>query len=244
MAKWIRFEQGGKTGFGTLEGESIIVHSGDMFAGAKPSGETLKVWRRRDPDAVPAVENDLPVEQLPPARGQERFQGAERAALVPQGAECLLAGEQADRASRHLCRKDHLRRRTRRRHRQEVLQHLGSRGRRLYLRLHLRERRHRRRSPAQGQVVRAMGARQEFRHVRCVRSGDRHRPRSAEAVGQDHPQRQGAAELSGRRHVLPAAPAGRRHFEGHDLDAGRHHRLRHFARRRHHGATPTTWSTS
>src|SRR6202022_2331516 len=43
MAKWIRFEQGGKTGFGTLEGDSIAVHSGDMFAGAKPSGEALKL---------------------------------------------------------------------------------------------------------------------------------------------------------------------------------------------------------
>jgi ketopantoate reductase/2-keto-4-pentenoate hydratase/2-oxohepta-3-ene-1,7-dioic acid hydratase in catechol pathway len=43
MAKWIRFEQGGKTGFGTLEGDSIAVHSGDMFAGAKPSGERLNV---------------------------------------------------------------------------------------------------------------------------------------------------------------------------------------------------------
>ena len=43
MAKWIRFEQGGKTGFGTLEGDAIAVHSGDMFAGAKPSGERLKL---------------------------------------------------------------------------------------------------------------------------------------------------------------------------------------------------------
>ena len=43
MAKWIRFEQNGNTGFGTLEGETITVHSGDMFAGAKPSGETLKL---------------------------------------------------------------------------------------------------------------------------------------------------------------------------------------------------------
>src|SRR4051794_25322406 len=31
MAKWIRFEQGGKTGFGTLEGETIAVHTGDLF---------------------------------------------------------------------------------------------------------------------------------------------------------------------------------------------------------------------
>ena len=43
MTKWIRFEQGGKTGFGTLEGEAIAVHSGDLFAGAKPSGQTLKL---------------------------------------------------------------------------------------------------------------------------------------------------------------------------------------------------------
>ena len=34
------------------------------------------------------------------------------------------------------------------------------------------------------------------------------------------------------------APAGRRHFQGRDADAGRYHRLRHFARRRHHGRRP------
>ncbi len=43
MAKWIRFEQNGKTGFGTLEGDTITVHAGDMFAGSKPSGQTLKL---------------------------------------------------------------------------------------------------------------------------------------------------------------------------------------------------------
>ena len=43
MAKWIRFEQDGKTGFGTLDDGIITVHSGDMFAGAKPSGQTLKL---------------------------------------------------------------------------------------------------------------------------------------------------------------------------------------------------------
>jgi ketopantoate reductase/2-keto-4-pentenoate hydratase/2-oxohepta-3-ene-1,7-dioic acid hydratase in catechol pathway len=43
MAKWIRFEQDGKTGFGTLEGDSIAVHAGNMLAGAKPTGETLKL---------------------------------------------------------------------------------------------------------------------------------------------------------------------------------------------------------
>src|ERR1700751_5634127 len=43
MTKWIPFEQGGKTGFGTLEGDTIAVHTGDMFGGPKPTGETLKL---------------------------------------------------------------------------------------------------------------------------------------------------------------------------------------------------------
>src|SRR6202166_3112119 len=43
MAKWIRFEQNGKTAVGTLEGDTIAVHDGDMFAGAKPTGETAKL---------------------------------------------------------------------------------------------------------------------------------------------------------------------------------------------------------
>ena len=87
-------------------------------------------------------------------------------------------------------------------------------------------------------VVRTMGARQEFRHVWRLRPGHRHRRRSDEAIGQDRPERQGKAELSGRRHVLPAAPAGCRHIERRDADAGRRHRLRHLARRRHHGRRP------
>ena len=41
MTRWIRFEHRGETGFGTLEGDSIAVHAGDMFAGATPTGETL-----------------------------------------------------------------------------------------------------------------------------------------------------------------------------------------------------------
>jgi 2-dehydropantoate 2-reductase len=41
MAKWIRFERGGRTEFGTLQDGKIAVHSGDMFAGAKPTAETV-----------------------------------------------------------------------------------------------------------------------------------------------------------------------------------------------------------
>jgi ketopantoate reductase/2-keto-4-pentenoate hydratase/2-oxohepta-3-ene-1,7-dioic acid hydratase in catechol pathway len=43
MAQWIRFERGGNAAFGTLEGDTIKVHSGDMFAGAKPTGESVKL---------------------------------------------------------------------------------------------------------------------------------------------------------------------------------------------------------
>ncbi len=43
MTQWIRFEQGGKQSFGTLEGDTIKVHSGDMFAGAKATGESVKL---------------------------------------------------------------------------------------------------------------------------------------------------------------------------------------------------------
>jgi 2-dehydropantoate 2-reductase len=43
MAKWIRFEENGTAGFGTLEGDTITVHTGEMFSGAKPSGQTVKL---------------------------------------------------------------------------------------------------------------------------------------------------------------------------------------------------------
>ena len=40
MARWIRFEHAGQTGFGTLEGDTITVHEGDLFAGPAATGET------------------------------------------------------------------------------------------------------------------------------------------------------------------------------------------------------------
>jgi len=43
MTRWIRFEQDGKPGIGTLEGDTIAVHAGDMFAGATPTGQTLNL---------------------------------------------------------------------------------------------------------------------------------------------------------------------------------------------------------
>ena len=41
MVLWVRFEESGKTGFGTLEGDKIAVHEGDMFDRAKPAGRTV-----------------------------------------------------------------------------------------------------------------------------------------------------------------------------------------------------------
>jgi 2-dehydropantoate 2-reductase len=43
MTQWIRFEKGGQRGFGTLEGDTISVHEGDLFAGAKPTGAKVKL---------------------------------------------------------------------------------------------------------------------------------------------------------------------------------------------------------
>jgi 2-dehydropantoate 2-reductase len=47
MAKWIRFDRKGSVGFGTLEGDTIAVHSGEMFAGAKATHEKVKLLEVR-----------------------------------------------------------------------------------------------------------------------------------------------------------------------------------------------------
>jgi 2-dehydropantoate 2-reductase len=43
MTQWIRFERNGRVGFGTLQDGTVAVHSGDMLADAKPSGETVQL---------------------------------------------------------------------------------------------------------------------------------------------------------------------------------------------------------
>ena len=43
MAHWLRYSQGGSEGFGILDGDSIAVHSGDMFGAAEPTGATVKL---------------------------------------------------------------------------------------------------------------------------------------------------------------------------------------------------------
>jgi len=41
MARWIRFQQGSRVGIGTLDGDAIAVHEGDLFDAPRPTGETL-----------------------------------------------------------------------------------------------------------------------------------------------------------------------------------------------------------
>jgi 2-keto-4-pentenoate hydratase/2-oxohepta-3-ene-1,7-dioic acid hydratase in catechol pathway len=43
MTSWIRFAHQGAEGFGTLEADTIAVHQGDMFAGASPTGDSVKL---------------------------------------------------------------------------------------------------------------------------------------------------------------------------------------------------------
>ncbi|MEE9316964.1 MAG: fumarylacetoacetate hydrolase family protein [Rhodospirillales bacterium] len=43
MTLWGRYVHAGQTGFGTIDGDTINVHEGDMFSGAKDTGETLSL---------------------------------------------------------------------------------------------------------------------------------------------------------------------------------------------------------
>ena len=43
MTRWIRFEHEGRAQFGTLEGDTIRVHEGDMFA--SPRATRGDAWR-------------------------------------------------------------------------------------------------------------------------------------------------------------------------------------------------------
>jgi 2-keto-4-pentenoate hydratase/2-oxohepta-3-ene-1,7-dioic acid hydratase in catechol pathway len=41
MALWVRFSRDGQDGFGTLDGEMIAVHAGEIFAAPAPTGEVI-----------------------------------------------------------------------------------------------------------------------------------------------------------------------------------------------------------
>ena len=189
---------------------------------------------RRGADPVHAVQDDLPVEQLSRAGRAVEGRRAGRAAVLPEVAERVPGARRDDPAAAVLRRQRRLRGRARHRHRPALQQRHRGRSRRLHLRLHLRRRRHRRRHHQQGPDLRAVGARQELRHLRRVRPGDRDRPRPVAAQRSDRGGRQRAPELPGQRHDLPAAPAGELSVPGHDAPARRRDRLRHLGRGRRH----------
>ena len=41
MALWMRFRHAGETGFGTVEGDHVAVHQGDLFANPAPTGRSI-----------------------------------------------------------------------------------------------------------------------------------------------------------------------------------------------------------
>ena len=43
MARWLRYLHDGASGFGRLDGETIQVHAGDLFADPTPTGATLSL---------------------------------------------------------------------------------------------------------------------------------------------------------------------------------------------------------
>jgi 2-keto-4-pentenoate hydratase/2-oxohepta-3-ene-1,7-dioic acid hydratase in catechol pathway len=64
MSYWLRYTHQGAAGFGTLEGDTIQVHEGDMFAGAKTTGATLKLGEVQllapcVPSKMPALWNNF-----------------------------------------------------------------------------------------------------------------------------------------------------------------------------------------
>ena len=64
MAHWIRFEHQGQVKFGIVEDGNIKVHSGDMFGGARPTGEVVpqaavKVLTPTQPSKMVALWNNF-----------------------------------------------------------------------------------------------------------------------------------------------------------------------------------------
>src|SRR3546814_20357806 len=41
--RWARFRRGDSVGYGQLEGDSLKVYSGNLFDGASPTGQTVKL---------------------------------------------------------------------------------------------------------------------------------------------------------------------------------------------------------
>ena len=60
MTRWVRYEHKNIQGFGTLEGDQITVHKGDMFANPLATDETtplaeVKILTPTQPSKMPAL---------------------------------------------------------------------------------------------------------------------------------------------------------------------------------------------
>ncbi len=64
MTQWVRFQANGRTGFGSLDGTTIIEHAGDMFAGARSTGRkfdlaTVRLLPPCEPGKIIALWNNF-----------------------------------------------------------------------------------------------------------------------------------------------------------------------------------------
>ena len=163
MTRWIRFEHEGRAQFGTLEGETIRVHEGDMFAGAKDTGRTValaavKLLTPCVPTKMVALWNNYralaeklgqatPPEPLWFLKANSSFHPGGQPIRVPasnpgkvifEGELGIVIGKRASRVS-------------------------GGRGARAHLRLHLHQRRDGRGDPQEGPDASTSGrARKSF----------------------------------------------------------------------------------
>ena len=100
MPLWGRFAVAGSVGFGTMDGDTITIHQGDMFAGAKATGETLlladvKLLAPCEPTKMIALWNNFhalaakmdmpePEEPLYLLKGNNSFLGPDEVVRRPQ----------------------------------------------------------------------------------------------------------------------------------------------------------------
>ena len=168
---WIRFERGGQTGFGTLRDGVIQVHEGDMFAGARATNATVPLAE------VTLLTPCMPTKMIALWNNFHALAAKLNLSAPPEPLYLLkapnsfLAGGQTIRVPASYLRQGRVRRRARGRDRQASLERFRGRRDAVYLRLHLFQRRHRRRNPPERSDLRPVDARQGLRHFRRVRPG-------------------------------------------------------------------------
>ena len=209
-----------------------------MFEEPRPTGATLPLAEVKVLTPVHAVQDDLPVEQLPCVGRAPGRRRARRAALLPEVAERLPRARRDHPPAAVLQRQRGLRGRARHRHRQALQQRQRGRAAHHIFGYTCVDDVTAADLIPKEPDLRPVGARQELRHLRRVRPGDRDRPRSDGTVDPHRARRPGAPELPGQRHDLSAAPAGQLPVARHDALAGRRDGLRHLDRRQRHARPP------